>query len=182
MPAGWGRDVAPDETVLWQGKPDGRFRWADLRLYPALTGVAFTAVGMLLLTQEGPGFARDAPDYVHFIFPGFGAILLLSGVYAIVGLPLQELIRRRGSDYLLTDRAAYVVLRRAGRSAARWPLTRDMDLSLRPDSVIFARRRAVDPDEADKVITIDVGFLRIAQAHMVFNLMQKAIAALPSER
>jgi hypothetical protein len=103
-PAGWEAYLEPDETILWQGRPDPRWSWrggenGTLILGAFVLGFLIFAV---LTSAPGDGEAR--------IFP-----LLIWALFAValgVSGPLAMQMVRRGTWYTLTSRRAVI---------AHWP-------------------------------------------------------------
>ncbi len=158
------------ERLLWQGRPDGRFRFNMLNLAPSLFGVVFLAVGLFELTyvqsfEKGLSLLGAVPAALAVTF-------LLFGLHLVLGIHIGETYDRRNTRYALTDRRAIVALKRFGRlSLTSFPISAETEIELRattPQSVLFADRYIELEDEAERQ---RIGFELLADAEAVYDLM-----------
>lgn len=95
----WDGILEPGEHILWQGRPDTRFRlhWFDL-----VTGLfgflfaAFAAFWMVMAAQAGG------------VFWMFGLIHFSAGIAIMAGRPAGSWWMRRHSFYSLSNRRAFI--------------------------------------------------------------------------
>lgn len=146
----WDAVLGPDETVLWDGKPQSR---------AALTG-------------KNRSFAVFAMAAIF----GFAAISSQSPIPIVIGLVAFFLLRKRtrksreapDRSYLLTNRAAYLAQVSGPRllNIHAFPITRDLRLGLGPRSVSFASKIGKNGSEVAE------GFLDIPDAQHVHDLIR----------
>ena len=163
----WAGILDPDEKVIWQGRPDGRFVLERRMLRPGLYGVGFAAFATIWL-----GLAVLAGAGIEFW--GLGLLFIAVGLWITVHALFQPTFLRRRTWYTLTNRRAFVAtdLPVFGRSLTSYPINRGVRIDRSdPDrpSVIFAAKK-INSDDGARVEPI--GFERIVEAQHVFQLMQ----------
>jgi hypothetical protein len=107
--------LAPDEHLLWQGKPDPRVLFAPADAFLIPFSLVFVALTIYLITQVatstgGPVF------YVFFV------VFAVVGLFYLFGRFFVKVARKSGSLYALTDGRAILLV---GSGAAQsTPLVR----------------------------------------------------------
>lgn len=158
-PAGaWNDVLAPGETVLWEGNPEGIEAGNLAELFRNLMLVGFIVFALFIAAS-----ATDA-----------GPAVLVP--MAVAGIALFQLVRRRRiaghadrtTRYLLTNRAAYI---RQAEQTEAFPITRDTRFALGRRSVIFAKRVGYDSNGHKR--EIPVGFTDISGAERLLSLMRE---------
>lgn len=194
IPEGWEGLLAPGERILWQGRPDPAADWhrlADPRSVVGLGIGGFALFWLVQAGQSGPG----GPPPVFFLF---GLPFFWVGWHLVAGRILADARRRRGTQYTLTDRAAFIATEtREKRSLQRHPLEPDMAPLLEETAtggtVWFIDQQIRHPAARHKrgngrhgfrdseawTERRRVGFERIADAREVFGLLRQTLAALP---
>lgn len=132
-----GPTVEPGETILWQGQPAGQIVPRHFWAAPAILGwlvVAFGAVWFLNLSDM-----LDDPQipFPITLFPFIGLVFVAIGLWNALISPVTSALRRRGTRYALTDRAAYISERGA---TTRYPLERMIRIDFDPGppgSILF---------------------------------------------
>lgn len=120
VPAGWEGILQPGERILWQGRPAAGFRGADLLDKRTPFGLAVAGFALFWMATAA---AMAGPGPFGWAFPLFGLPFLLIGLNMAVGQPLRDALRRRGTFYTLTDRAAFIATQGPGaRRLDRYPL------------------------------------------------------------
>ncbi len=146
----WQAVIAPDEDVLWDGKPEPR---------AALSGSNRNLV--LLVIFAVFALAAASSDSPIPVFIGIAAFYLFQKKTR----PVRE---TEGRTYLLTNRAAYIALSSGARlrDIRAFPITESLRLGLGPRSVAFATRFGRDGREEAE------GFLDIPDAERVHDLIR----------
>lgn len=163
--AGWDGILGDDETILWQGRPDGAvtLRLQNLALLVfGLFFAGFALVWMVLAAAAGGGFWM------------FGLIHFAVGIGIATGALFWGAFRRRRTWYTLTDRRAFIAtdLPLLGRRLKSWPIDADTMLDLEDAdlaTVNFARETRRGKNGHYQVA---VGFERIADGKAVYRLMR----------
>jgi hypothetical protein len=197
--AGWEEIMASGETILWQGRPDGRIAWRDILSMRSLNGAVFAAfavawmmqaswvTGLMAQFRIGPHRSEPLGGFGGY-FPYFGLIFLGVGLYSMAGRLVWDAIKRRRTWYTLTDRAAYIATDLLGRKLDRHELRPDQPLELNdgePGAVWFAERLVHHPGRWTAMGDRDhyqppytarhrVGFERIADPRTVWRLLREA--------
>ncbi|MGZ9809353.1 hypothetical protein ACXN5S_02715 [Pseudoroseicyclus sp. H15] len=176
-------EIGPGETVLWQGRPDGRLLWSDIKSTEGAIGallLLFPIIRIVIWTTRDGGPSGQIPV--------IEAVALLFGLWFTVGRILADAQRRRASRYTLTDRAAYVTDSFFGQHRSRYPLLAEK-LAVEDDitglqNVWFAeseyRQRAsrdVRRATGSSIATISapVGFRLIEEGSEVYRLASQAL-------
>ncbi|MEX0283247.1 MAG: aspartate carbamoyltransferase catalytic subunit [Paracoccaceae bacterium] len=162
---GWDNILDPDETILWQGRPDGKLVFRPKNIMTFLFGLAFAGfalVWMILASQAG-GF-----------FWSFGLIHFTAGLSVAFGGLFWGAYLRRNSWYTLTDSRAFIAtdVMFRGRRLKSYPVTPQMVLEFEPGtppSVWFDEelRRSRNGSTSHKV-----GFERIAEGEEVYRMFR----------
>ncbi|MDX8354248.1 aspartate carbamoyltransferase catalytic subunit [Cognatiyoonia sp. IB215182] len=162
---GWEGILDHDETIIWQGRPDGGFH-----LTP---GMPFTIIFALFFS----GFAlfwMIMAARAGGLFWTFGLIHFGVGLALLFGTTMGPSFVRRRTWYTLTNQPAFIAknLPIAGRSLKSYPITSDMAITLtegRKQSIYFASKRDRNDDSAgDRKI----GFEQISDARDVLKLIR----------
>ena len=156
--AGWQARLEPGETLLWQGRPDGRLVFAWRHAVEAVLAAGFS-FGTLILVGM---FLLLLPQLVAMaVLPGvvfFGLMAFFLGPW----MHLRDARRRRNTRYALTTRRAIVAQSdRNGRVAVRsFPISPDSPIGTAWDSVTFAQMRV---RRGGRSQDLDIGFERIGE-------------------
>ncbi|SEC36965.1 hypothetical protein [Rhodobacter sp. 24-YEA-8] len=188
LPPGWEDILDPGEEILWQGRPEARFDWADLIHFRLLMGAPCVVFALFWMSLAS-GFAAGPPFPINILFLLFGLPVLLMGLTLCFGAPVGRWLRLRGSFYTLTDRNAFIATEILGRRRlARYALHSGLHPALEeglPGSVWFATR-AWDAASLTRGSLIGfvhstgifgerIGFEDIPEARRVFTLMLEAM-------
>lgn len=162
---GWDGILDTDETIIWQGRPDGSFVVTGGMITSGLFGLFFAgfAVFWMVIASQGGGF-----------FWMFGLIHFGAGVALVAGTVLGPSFMRRRTWYTLTNQRAFIAKTRpfAGRSLKSYPINADTVIELRdgaPASIMFASQRKRQ-GKTHKMVPI--GFERIDDARNVLQLLR----------
>ena len=162
---GWQGILDPDEQILWQGQPDGRFRIEFDSLRESLPGLLMLAFALFWMYQ-----AAQASVF----FALFGLFFVVLGLRQLLSPVIWPAYLRSRSWYTLTDRRAFIATEVLGRKTLRdWPVDPetllDYDGAL-PGTIWFseegARRRPFGRRRR-------VGFELLPDARQVHALMRK---------
>ena len=168
-PPGWEGILAPDERILWQGRPDQGLHLSLDKLPTAGFGLLFAGfalVWMIAASRAGGGG-----------FWLFGLLHFSVGVGLFGSSVLGDMIRRRATWYTLTDRRAYIAtnLPWTGRTLESHLIGPDTRLSYHigpPATITFARERR--HSDKGRPYSVDIGFERIAEGDEVMRLLNQA--------
>lgn len=117
---GWQSVLAPDERLLWQGRPDRGLRLGARQIALAVVGLVLVALSIGLAAQGLAGRAAgDAQAGAVLTVAVLGAVL---GAGCAVWPALADMLRRRGTAYALTDRRAFIETNFLGYGLAAWPI------------------------------------------------------------
>lgn len=126
----WSRHLQKGGEILWQGRPDGRFRLflrdADFLIVPVFG--LFLLAGLLgaassLLQDDATTGAAVQPS------EGASLALVLIGAWVLFGRSITDRIARRNLRYAVTDRRILRAHRRRGL-LDRIPITPDLKLDV----------------------------------------------------
>ena len=165
-PPGWDGILDTGETILWQGRPDGRLQLRPQSWPAFLFGcffAGFALIWMILASAAGGGMWM------------FGLIHFTVGLAVALGPNAWSAWRRRHSWYTLTDRRAFVAtdLPLAGRGLASYPIgptTRIVLTGGSPPSIHFATRTRRGKSGSYEV---PLGFESLYDAPEVYALMRR---------
>lgn len=174
-PEGWQGILAPDERILWQGRPDGGFTLSAAQIAVAMFGMSFAgfaALWIVLAARAGGVFW--ALGTIHF---SIGMLI------ALVGLFGGTFLRRR-TWYTLSNRRAFIAtdLPFMGRSLRDFPITPDTPITFHEgdlSSIMFATHSGVvdlapPRHRPRRVYTSRVGFERISDGRRVLAIFRQA--------
>lgn len=158
----WAGYLNPGETILWQGQPDSRINWRDLKPVPALMGMIFVLIGLGVC---GSGLVRIGSDGLHALIPAImGLVFAAVGLRASIGNVVLDGYRRSNSWYTLTDQRMLVATTTFGKRQLRdFTVTPETGLIFEdgePGSILISGRK-------------NVGFHRISDARHVYDLLRK---------
>lgn len=161
---GWEGILHEGESILWQGRPDGKFHLTGTRLIEGGLGVFFAlfAAFWMLLASNAPG-PMWMFGFIHF---SIGIGLAFHGLY-------WPTFRRQRTWYTLTTERAFIAtdIPIRGKSLKSYPITRDTALTLEdgyPGSIWFAHEYRRSRNGSRRV---NIGFERIDAARDVLKLM-----------
>ncbi|MEZ5723415.1 MAG: aspartate carbamoyltransferase catalytic subunit [Paracoccaceae bacterium] len=168
IPSEWRGILDPDETIVWQGRPDGGLDIGPAEIFPAafaLFFAGFAVFWMVMASANGGAFWM------------FGLIHFSVGVGIFVNSLFGPTWRRRFTWYTLTDRRAFIAtdLPLRGKALSSYPITPDSPLSAHGDrfkTIHFARERRVG--DKGRSYTVNIGFERIADGDRVMALLREA--------
>ncbi|PIE10189.1 MAG: hypothetical protein CSA72_09305 [Rhodobacterales bacterium] len=105
MTDGWAGILEEGENILWQGRPDGRFRIVPRLLPQSIFGLVFFAFAAFWIVMAA---SMTGGGIFGALFPLFGLPFALVGLGMMVGTHLWDMIQRRGTYYTLTDRRGFI--------------------------------------------------------------------------
>ncbi len=162
----WAGLLDEDETILWQGRPDGAVTFSVTNIPASLFGLAFAGFALfwMIMAAQAGGF-----------FWMFGLIHFSVGLALAGGPVFWDAFRRRHSWYTLTDRRAFIAtdMPIRGKRLESYPIGPTTELSLVDDplsTVYFAaglRRGANGKKRHAKI-----GFERIEAGREVFRMIR----------
>lgn len=182
---GWDGLLAPDEAILWQGRPSAALHWRDAIRASGAFGLLFSAFAVFWIVMAASliGGAGDGPGFPFSMFPLLGVPFLLVGLYMSVGHVIVDAHIRAHTWYTLTDRTAFVATELLGqKSLKRYPVFAmpflDLEMGPQPGlgSVLFSDGAA--RGERPQGHARRIGFCHIAEAHAVYALLRDARGAL----
>ena len=156
---------APDERILWQGRPDQAFHFpvTDVpKVLPHAFGMAIGVALTLLLVAQG-GWLWTLP-----------LVLIAVSLWAIGKGLMSDTRRRQASRYTLTTVAGYVTLDGRKPAVECYPITAETDVDFAPlndglGSVFFGiRSEKIGKDQRQML----VGFERISGADAILALVK----------
>ena len=166
----------PDETILWEGKPDTKLRFGIETMATGIFAVALVLACLGLATVID---RSDPGTFWVILAPG-----LCIGAIIVLAYPVIDSFARRATQYRLTTQRAYIRGPHGGpktdKSENGYPIPPLDELIYRagtPPSIYFATR-PTNTGPKGRRITRDVGFERIAQAREVFIMMRERAEAL----
>lgn len=174
----WEALLEPGERLLWQGRPDPGFHLNWRHAVLAALGAAVLALSVALAVQAAGGL-RDGVEGAGGALAAAAAGAAL-GLGCMIGPGLNDMLRRRGTAYALTDRRALVETDYMGTGLVAWPITADSPVwrgGGRPAGAFFALYRSPDPHvllrPSRRAARLHpVGFERIAEADKVLALLE----------
>lgn len=139
---GWDEVLDSGEALLWQGRPDPgfRFRWGHVPL--AGVGLVLFVLAGMFLQHAAEAVQQQAENARGMV--AFGVATAGLGLWAMVGPAVVDMLRRRGTQYALTDRRALVETDFLGKGLVAWPIGPGSPIHLRktrPPIVYFALMR-----------------------------------------
>lgn len=163
--------LEPGEHALWQGRPAPGGAPPQEQEFWRLFGAIMLVVGLGFLP-----FGLAFPQ-IRLVFVPLSA-LLTAGALACLILPARiERRRVAGMRYLLTDRRALVETE--GRLRA-WPISPHLIIEQSlgsPGSIVFDRV-PLALTVNDQTVTRNVGFINIAEAEEIAQIIRRLQAAL----
>ncbi len=164
--SGWEGILDPDETILWQGRPDTGIHFRPAHLVTVIFGLAFAGFAlfwMIVAAAAGGGFWM------------FGLLHFAVGLGLTLGPFLWGPFRRRRTWYTLTDRRAFIAtdLPLVGKRLKSYPLTGDRALDFLPGppaTIHFARETR--QGSKGRRYQVPVGFEFIEDGEAVYRLMR----------
>ena len=164
-PAGWEGILDTGETILWQGRPDGKIVLRPANTATFVFGLAFAGFALfwMIMASTAGGF-----------FWAFGLIHFSVGLGLSFGAIFWGVFVRRHTWYTLTDRRAFIAtdLPIGGRSLKSYPITDDTVLDFAPGdpgSIWFDEevRRSKNTTTRKKI-----GFERIEDGEKVYRMFR----------
>ncbi|MEC3862735.1 aspartate carbamoyltransferase catalytic subunit [Mesobacterium sp. TK19101] len=164
-PDGWDGILDPNETILWQGRPDAGLNIGPANILTAVFGTFFSGFAlfwMIMAMQAGGAFWM------------FGLIHFSVGIGIVVTALFGTAFVRRHTWYTLTDRRAFIATNMPviGRKLKSYPITGDTVLEFDDadlPSIWFAQdyRRTKRGHR-----TVKRGFERLPDARTVYQSMR----------
>jgi len=164
--AGWEGILDADETILWQGRPDGGIAIGASQVGGLLFGLAFAGFALfwMIMASQAGGF-----------FWMFGLIHFCVGLGIIAGPTLWPAYRRRKTWYTLTDKRAFIAsINMLGQKSLKsYPITKETPIEYVSgafDTINFAseQRRG-----KNRTYTVPVGFERLQDGPAVTQLIRE---------
>ncbi len=163
---GWQPYLDPDERILWEGRPDGRFHISGSSLAETAFGLffaGFSVFWMFIASQSGG------------VFWTFGLLFLFTGIGLTFNALFGNTLVRFYSNYTLTNKRAIIAtqLPIRGRQFTSYPIKPDtiVDFDQGPLSSIYFHQRVRRVNDSDRVEK--VGFERISDGEHVYKLMRE---------
>jgi len=167
---GWEGILDPDERIIWQGQPDGKFRLRAKNIAISIFGLFFFGFSVTGLVMASMATASQGRTYV--MFPLFSAPFVLIGLYLVVGIHWFDALRRRKTHYTLTDKRAFIATNFLGKRLQSYPIDNETVLDFRPGTpgtLFFAKEVHRSKNGTYRV---PVGFELIADAQHVYQLFR----------
>lgn len=163
--SGWEGILGPDETIQWQGRPNGKIVIGLAQVFSTLFGLLFSGFALfwMIMASRAGGF-----------FWMFGMIHFTAGLGIIIGPTWYTSWRRRHTWYTLTTHRAFVAtdLPFRGRDLTAWTITPNSVLSIshgKFSSVYFDKKTRRTDDGNQEV---KIGFERIEDGEAVYAMMR----------
>ena len=158
---GWDGILDDDEDIIWQGAPDGKFRFKPEHPTSIVIGFAFLAISTPNL------LVQLASPTLMIIFP---LAVFCLGIYSLIGVHFYETWQRQGTFYTLTTRRAFIGSRDfKGKTLDSYVITPKNRIRLKdtnPPTVYFATQTKRSGQSRK---TVNVGFRYIEDAQDVLN-------------
>jgi len=170
---GWDEILENDEQILWQGRPNEKFRIKLSQIATLVFGLFFAGFAVFWMVMAAG---------IGGIFWMFGLLHFAVGLSISFGPIYWDNVQRRNSWYSLSDQRAFIAtdMPFRGRRIKSFPITASTVLDFRrsePPSIYFAHEIRQGKNSSTR---IDIGFEGIPDAAEVFALMrglQKKISA-----
>jgi hypothetical protein len=195
-PEGWEGILAPGETILWQGRPDGRVIWGDVLQFPSLFGLIFAGMawgwlqGVRWMAASMTGGTGGL-----IVFELVGGLFIAVGAYMVIGRIVVGAFLRRRTWYTLTNRAAYLATEVFGKRQLRRIGIAEMNMlvhsPIEPDTIWLRREVSVNRYHRHgpqgrrgarvRTSTRHFGFEHIADVDAVRRLLVDLREALPKD-
>jgi len=161
----WSGILDDDESILWQGRPDGALKFKVAHIVPFVFGLFFAGFAlfwMIMASRAGGGFWM------------FGLLHFGVGIGIAIGPPFWNTWRRRHTWYTLTNRRGFIAtdMPLKGRSLASYPIDEDTVLdydSGDPATIYFTHEMRRTKNGTRRH---DIGFERIEGGAEVYRLMR----------
>lgn len=162
---GWQGILDDDETILWQGRPDGSFVFKPIMLFTTIFGIVFSSFALLWMIGASQGGG---------ILWMFGLLHFGAGIAVIFGGLFKASFVRRRTWYTLSDKRAFIAkkLPLAGRSIRSYPINSRTVIEFhdgRFSNVFFANEERNGKNGAHNV---PIGFERLADGKSVLQLIR----------
>lgn len=165
--SGWEGILDEGETVLWQGRPDGRVVFRIGKAFQFVFGLFFAGFAlfwMVMASQAGGAFWM------------FGLIHFSVGLAISFGALFWDAYRRRHTWYTLTDRRAFIAtdMPHKGRQLQSYPIAPSTQLVFNPGpfaTITFAHEER--RGSKGRRYTVPVGFERIADGDEVYRHLRR---------
>jgi len=172
-PERWKHLLDQNETVLWQGRPNRDVSFNFKSAFIGIIGCAFTVVAFGSLIESY--VKSDSTNTT------FGIIFSMVGIAAIVDSIYEAYYKRNRTYYALTNKRAIVFIDSLIRSKniKLFPIVKDTAFELKTEydsngkkltSILFAKHIRFDEDGSHLE---DIGFERLLDGQIVYNLMRK---------
>lgn len=163
-PKGWDGILKPDETIIWQGRPEQGLGLRRQHIFFVLFGLAFSGFAALWMW-----LASTAGGY----FWTFGLIHFTAGI-AVIILPIAgPAYMRRKTWYTLTDQRAFIAdITFFGRKRLKdYPITKSTRVKVKNGpltTIHFAERTGRSKNGTYR---IPIGFERLRDGQTVAKLI-----------
>lgn len=165
MNDGWDGILDDDETILWQGRPDGSLQFdfsEPKKLAIGAFFVSFSLIWMWGALQAG-GF-----------FWIFGLLFFGNGLFNSVGVHFWKAYVRQNTYYTLTNKRAFIATDLLGKKGLRsYPIEDDTQLEFQDgntQTILFAT--ITKHSKKGKPHTTLIGFEKILDGRNVYDLMR----------
>lgn len=164
--SGWEGILDADETLIWQGRPDGGFSFKMANIFATIFSLFFAGFAvfwMMTAYEGGAGFWM------------FGLIHFSAGVGMFVNQIFGDTYRRRRMWYSLSNKRAFIATQPMilGRKLKSYPITSTTQLELSTGAltdIIFASKIRYNNKRRYET---DIGFRRLDDGSKVYALMRQ---------
>ena len=171
-PPGWEGLLDEGEKILWQGRPNGRFRISIASVLASMFGLFF--MGFAVIWTAIAFAAASSMGGWAYLFPLWGVPFIVVGACVAFGPHLGDVYRRRHTWYTLTNRRAIIARAMFGRrSLDSYPITPETRLEAEFDSesnIFFAENITGDEGET---LTRRIGFEMIDEGRSVYEVIRR---------
>lgn len=165
-PQGWQSILDEGESILWQGRPNGRITFKASYIVSFIFGLFFAGFALFWMTmasRAGGGFWM------------FGLIHFSVGLGIAFLPPFWAAFSRRHTWYTLTDRRAFIATDKPfiGRKLKSYPIDEDTPIEFTPgDFATIEFAHEVRRTKNNGTRRISIGFERIAEGDAVYRLIR----------
>lgn len=170
MNNGWDGILDDDETILWQGRPDGAIVFRPANIMSAIFGLLFAGFALFWMIMA---------SMAGGLFWMFGLLHFFVGLGIAGGGLVRDAWVRRHTHYSLSTKRAFIAtdLPWFGRSLRHVPITPDVTINATGDgltSIVFGREEiSVRGKNGTRKRKVDIGFERLADADTVLRHLRK---------
>lgn len=166
---GWDGILFPGEEVIWQGQPDPRPDWSDMKIKDAIFGLVFTGFALFWMAMA---LGAAGGSFFGLLFPLLGLPFLAVGLKKAGLERLWDAFQRRRTWYTLTDRRAFIATELFGRRTLDpYPIGPKTPLTHENDRDIYFATDFVKTKSGSRRNRI--GFTHLPDSRHVYDLMRQ---------